>query len=171
MPREIRRLGAIGAAVALVLATLGTPSFAATTAHAGRVAHESSRSLTALDRYEKHILKRINLARLAEGLHRVRLVSPCLDRYSERWAAHLATTGDFVHRDQRKVLRGCDLNWVGETIARGTGSSPTDVVTAWLNSPPHRAVIMKPRANRAGVGVRRDGSGRLISVLNFGDTR
>jgi hypothetical protein len=28
---------------------------------------------------------------------------------------------------------------------------------------------MKPRANRAGIGVRVDGQGRIVGVLNFGD--
>jgi uncharacterized protein YkwD len=99
----------------------------------------------------------------------VRSFDPCIDRFAERWARHLAATGDFEHRDQRRILRRCDLTWAGENLIRGSVLTPAATVRAWLRSPGHRAVLMKPRANRAGIGVRVDGRGRIVGVLNFGD--
>ncbi len=125
--------------------------------------------LVHLSEFESRIVVRINKARKAADLKPVRYFDSCVDGFSERWAGHLADTGDFEHRNQRKILKRCDLNWVGETLVRGTGLTPLSAVKAWLKSPTHRAVIMKPRANRAGVGVRLDDQGRLVGVLNFGD--
>jgi uncharacterized protein YkwD len=122
-----------------------------------------------LDRFESRILTVVNRHRKAAGLAPVRSFNRCIDRFSERWARHLAETGDFVHRDQGRILRRCDLTWVGEDLVRGTALTPASAVRAWLNSPAHRAVLMKPRANRAGIGVRIDAQGRLVGVLNFGD--
>ncbi len=122
-----------------------------------------------LDEFENRILAGINKARVGAGLKRVRVFHSCVDGYSERWARHIKKTGAFAHRDQMKVLDGCDLRWTGETLVRGTGLTPKAAVAAWLNSPPHYAVIMKKRARWAGVGVRIDGEGRVIGVLNFGD--
>ncbi len=101
----------------------------------------------------------------------MRYFDSCLDRYAEGWARHLASTGAFEHRDQRTVLANCRMGWVGETLVRGRPLTPGTAVRAWMNSPEHRAVIMKPRATRAGIGVRRDGRGRIVGVLNFGDPR
>lgn len=125
--------------------------------------------LVQLNEFENRIVVRINKARRNAGLKPVRYFDGCTDGFSERWAQHLADTGDFVHRNQRKILRRCDLTWVGEALVRGTGLTPGSAVKAWLNSPEHRAVLMKPRANRAGVGVRIDGQGRVVGVLNFAD--
>jgi uncharacterized protein YkwD len=122
-----------------------------------------------LDEFENRLVVRINKARKHAGLKPVRFFDGCTDHFSERWAVHLAETGDFVHRNQRKILRRCDLTWVGEALVRGTGLTPGGAVKAWLHSPEHRAVLMKSRANRAGVGVRIDGQGRVVGVLNFAD--
>lgn len=171
LPPELRRIASLAVFGALLLTALCIPAGGPASASSEPMAREPSTSLTTLDRYETRLLASINVARLAAGLHPVRGQRACLDRYAERWARHLAATGDFVHRNQRTILRGCDLAWVGEALARGSGAGPADVVTAWLHSPSHRAVIMKPRANRAGVGVRRDDSGRLVIVLNFADNQ
>jgi len=122
-----------------------------------------------LDEFENRILASINEARVGAGLKRVRLFQSCVDGYSEGWARQIKKTGDFEHRNQVKVLNGCDLQWTGETLVRGTGLTPEAAVAAWLNSEPHYAVIMKKRARWAGIGVRVDGQGRVIGVLNFGD--
>lgn len=122
-----------------------------------------------LDEFENRILARINKARAGAGIKRVRVFHSCVDGYSEGWARQIKRTGTFAHRDQMKVLNGCELHWTGETLVRGAGLDPRAAVDAWLNSPPHYAVIMKKRARWAGIGVRIDGDGRVIVVLNFGD--
>lgn len=126
--------------------------------------------LTHLTEYENRVVVLINQRRKDAHLKPVRYFDGCIDGFSERWARHLAETGDFVHRNQRKILRRCDLTWVGEALARGTALTPLATVKAWMHSPEHRAVIMKARANRAGVGVRISPvDGKVYVVLNFGD--
>jgi uncharacterized protein YkwD len=122
-----------------------------------------------LDEFENRILVKINRARARHDLKKIRLFESCVDGKSEGWAQRIKRTGKFVHRDQMKVINGCDLAWTGETLVRGVGLTPRYAVRAWLDSPSHRAVIMKPRARWAGIAVRVDGEGRTIGVLNFGD--
>lgn len=122
-----------------------------------------------LNEFENRILIEINKARTDAGLKKVRLFESCVDDTSERWARKIKRTGDFVHRDQMKVIKDCDLMWTGETLVRGVGLTPEVAVEAWLDSPSHRAVLLKPRARWAGIGVRVDSEGRTIGVLNFGD--
>lgn len=122
-----------------------------------------------LNEFENRILVEINKARTDAGLKKVRLFESCVDDTSERWARKIKRTGDFVHRDQMKVIKSCDLQWTGETLVRGVGLTPEVAVNAWLNSPSHYDVIMKERARWAGIGVRVDSQGRVVGVLNFGD--
>ncbi len=120
--------------------------------------------------YENRIVARINDARARAGLKRLRVFQSCLDGQAERWAKYLAESGRLEHRNQQRVLAACNLHWTGETLARGAGGlNPREMVRAWMNSPGHRAVLMKPRANLAGVAIRRDAQGRVVGVVNLGD--
>jgi uncharacterized protein YkwD len=120
--------------------------------------------------YANRVVARINDARARAGLRQIRVYQTCLDSHSERWAKYLAQNGRLVHRDQYRVLSACNLHWTGETLARGAGGlSPRAMVRAWMHSPAHRAVLMKPRANLAGVAMRHDAQGRVVGVVNLGD--
>lgn len=171
MSRSTSRL--ITLLVAVVLATGSQIALAPTPASAKiwRVPKSdlSLDPLIKLTEYETRVVNLVNKKRVAHDLKPVRYFQSCLDRMAERWARHLADTGELVHRDQRRVVRRCDLTWAGETLVRGTALTPAAAVKAWMGSKPHRAVLMKPRANRAGVGVTLDGQGRIVGVLNFGD--
>ena len=157
------------AAVVLAVLALCLGGFAVTASPASAAAASETDVELDLNLFEDRILAIVNKHRKAADLKPVRSVSRCVDRFSERWARHLAETGEFVHRDQKRILRRCDLTWVGEDLVRGTGLTPASVVRAWLDSPGHREVLMKPRANRAGIGVRIDDQGRIVGVLNFAD--
>lgn len=122
-----------------------------------------------LGEFESRILIRVNRARARHGLSKVRVFHSCIDGYSERWSQRLRSSGNLEHRDLGAVLNGCDLNWVGENLVSGTGLRPRTAVRAWMDSPAHRQVLMKPRAAWAGVGVSVAGDGRTYAVLNFGD--
>ncbi|HET7193857.1 MAG TPA: CAP domain-containing protein [Nocardioides sp.] len=120
--------------------------------------------------YANRVVARINVARARAGLRKLRVYQTCLDRQSERWAEYLAQSGRLEHRNQYRVLSACNLHWTGETLARGAGGlTPRAMVRAWMHSPGHRAVLMKPRANLAGVAIRRDAQGRVVGVVNLGD--
>ena len=163
----------VSAAVMSVALVAGAAAFVATPAQAKtwpapQPDHEVN-PLKQLNEFENRILVQINKARVDAGLRKVRLFESCVDDQSERWARMIKRTGDFVHRDQMRVINRCDLSWTGETLVRGTGLTPETAVNAWLNSPSHYDVIMKKRARWAGIGVRVDSDGRVIGVLNFGD--
>lgn len=170
MSRTTIRAAALLALLALVLGGLLMSTTQSASAAIWRPAVDSSLNpLLSLDEYEDRVLVKVNRNRRAAGLRPVRYFQTCVDGFAERWAAHLASTGEFVHRDQRRILDRCGFTWAGETLVRGTALTPAEAVRAWMNSPTHRAVLMKPRANRAGIGVRIDLRGRVVGVLNFGD--
>lgn len=122
-----------------------------------------------LDEYEDRVLAAINRKRAKADLPRVRFFHQCADLIAEAWAVKLSVLGDLVHRDPHVLLRRCDYDWAGETLVRGTGLTPRAAVRAWLASRTHRAVLMKRRADRAGIGTVLGLDGRLYTVLNFGD--
>jgi uncharacterized protein YkwD len=47
--------------------------------------------------------------------------------------------------------RGIRYKWAGENIAAGQ-ETPQDVVDAWMNSPDHKANILRPEFTSIGVG-------------------
>ena len=122
-----------------------------------------------LGEFEDRILVQIHKARARHDLPKVRVFQSCVDGYAERWAKRLKRIDNLVHRNLTTVLSGCDLHWVGETLVSGSSLTPASAVRAWLDSPPHRAVILKSRARMAGIGVRVAGNGKVYAVLNFGD--
>src|SRR3954468_9359342 len=128
----------------------------------------SARTLSGTDGYEAAVLRRINAVRTARDLHPVG-GSSCLDGLAESWVRHLLALGRLVHRDQSVVLSRCSMSWAGENIAAGTGLTPAGVVRAWLRSPAHRRVLLKPRARRAGVGTLVGLGGMIVTVLDLGD--
>ena len=121
--------------------------------------------------FEDQVMVAINAARVGSGLKPVRFFDTCVDRMATDWGNRIASTDVFAHRDPNEVLRKCHQTWAGETLIRGEGLTPQAVVDAWLASPPHRAVLLKARASRAGLSVTVDPQGRQVGVLNFSDTR
>lgn len=117
--------------------------------------------------FETSVMVIINNARVTNGLRPVPLFDKCTDRLSERWGNRISRTGLFEHREQRKVIRRCRTSWAGEALIRGAQLTPDSMVQAWMDSPPHRAILMSPRAKRAGLAVVEDSEGRLIGVLNL----
>jgi uncharacterized protein YkwD len=56
---------------------------------------------------------------------------------------------------QRVRAAGYSERTIGETIGWGAGalSTPAAIVQAWMNSPPHRAIIMDGRFREVGLGI------------------
>jgi uncharacterized protein YkwD len=81
----------------------------------------------------------------------------CLRRAALRQARAMANRGQLFHQDMGRVLRDCDLSGVGENVAYGypTGRA---VVQGWMDSPGHRANILRPQYRLMGLAaVKRDG--------------
>jgi uncharacterized protein YkwD len=78
------------------------------------------------------------------------------DMVAHRFFAHVSPTGERLDQRIRRAgyLRSA-LRWVlGEDIAWGAPqATPAAIVDAWMNSPPHRRVILRPGFREVGVGV------------------
>ena len=76
---------------------------------------------------------------------------------AHRFFAHVSpSSGAVTDRARRAGYLARARDWtLGEDIAWGEGSlsTPQSIVTAWMNSPGHRAVILDRHFRDAGVGV------------------
>lgn len=151
----VRRLGS---SVVVLLALSPAVIVAAPAAHA------YTPSTATVAAYEARVLYQINVQRTKYGRAKL-AASTCPDRYAESWAAYLARTGTFYHREMMPFLTGCGASRVAENLARGNVSADRMVV-AWMASPGHRANILDGRLTRIGVGAVYAG-GRWTVATNF----
>lgn len=163
------------ALAAAVMAVVATTSAAIAPASAGTyrvpTTPSQTQAFSGAD-FESDVMVTINQARKHAGLKPVRFFDSCVERMASSWGSRIARSGNLVHRDQHKVLRRCDQNWAGETLIRSESALDADtIVQAWLDSPAHRAVLLKKRARVAGVSVVMDRQGRQVGVLNLADAR
>jgi uncharacterized protein YkwD len=78
------------------------------------------------------------------------------DMVARRFFAHVSPTGERLDQRIRRAgyLRTVRRWVLGEDIAWGDPqATPAAIVAAWMDSPPHRAVIVRPGFREAGVGV------------------
>jgi len=103
----------------------------------------------------------VNRARRAAGLRGFR-GSRALARAAIRHARDMVRARYFAHQraggpslTQRVRKAGYRGRTLGEAIAYGCGrvGTPAAVVRMWLNSPPHRAILLSGSFRRAGIGV------------------
>ncbi|MDR7254096.1 uncharacterized protein YkwD [Nocardioides sp. BE266] len=158
--RLLSLLATLGVAVAVLVAV-------PVSAQAAPQAVRSAKAPASMNGLEDRLLTEINQARSANGLEAIRSVDACTDRLAEQWGQRIARTGLFEHRDQNEVIEKCDNSWAGETLVRGSGLTPAAMVQLWLDSPGHRAILLSPRARRAGIAITRDPQGRMIGVVNM----
>jgi uncharacterized protein YkwD len=148
--------------VALVLSTLTTLLVLAfaTTAPAAEAAGPR------IDSGEHAMIRAINRARAAHGLrslHAGRRLARAADAQTRSMLrSNSLSHGAFSSRLRRYV----HARHIGETIAMSSRCSASRVVRMWLNSPPHRAVLLSGTFRRVGIGRRRGslGSGRACVV-------
>ena len=118
----------------------------------------------------------INQARAGAGRSPFR-AERHLARAAARHAADMGRRNFFAHvspSGKSPLSRARAAGWrggVGEVIAWGCGTlaSPRATLRAWLNSPPHRAIVLGG-GRAAGVGVKRLGGcgGRAYWVMDVG---
>ncbi|WGY02076.1 CAP domain-containing protein [Nocardioides sp. QY071] len=119
------------------------------------------------DAYESAVLAAIDRRRARRGLHGL-TASDCVDDLAESRSRRMAVRDEMVHYPGLgKVFGHCGGRRVGEIIARGKGfGDPAVVVRAWMNSPSHHEVIVRPSYRQAAVGAWRDGRGVVyVSVI------
>jgi uncharacterized protein YkwD len=149
--------GALSGVLPLWLRASAAP--AAPTAGAG----DHRRAVTAVavdDRVtgvRQQILALVNARRARHGCGPLTASAP-LDQLAESYSAEMGTGGFFSHTDpaghtpwDRARAVGI-ANLGGENIAMGQ-QSPRSVMTAWMNSPGHRANILNCGYHSLGVGV------------------
>jgi uncharacterized protein YkwD len=155
------------ACVLCALSTLLVLTFA-TAAPAAQAA--SSR----IDGGERAVVRAINRARTAHGLRALR-THRRLARAADVHSRSMLRSNFFSHGAfSQRVRRYVSLRRIGETIAMTTRCSPRKVVRMWLNSPPHRAVLLSGGFRRVGVGRRKGMLGATRACLvtaDFGSRR
>jgi uncharacterized protein YkwD len=111
-----------------------------------------------LTKPERALLTAVNTARTTRGLPPLRVDRTLMQ--AARWhssdllASNRFEHGDFEARMRRFGARGASL---GENLAWAAGSDAraSAIVVGWLNSPPHRANLLRPEFRRLGLGAAR----------------
>jgi uncharacterized protein YkwD len=151
----VRRRAALVAAVAVSVVPAIAPSHA---------------SAARPDRFEAALIEQINGARAAHGLRAVRhsgRLSRVADRHSRELTrtgrlSHVALDGSTASQRLSRFTRGP----IGEVIAWNSRRRPRAVaiVSQWLGSPGHRAVLLDGRFGRVGLGARRGRRGMTVTA-------
>lgn len=108
-----------------------------------------------------------NTQRAAHGRVQLRHAA-CLTRMAQRWARHLARSGNLVHQELRPIARRCGLSMTGENIAQGYASGRAVVNQGWMPSAGHRANILRRQYRLMGIGAARDSNGQWWVSQVFG---
>jgi uncharacterized protein YkwD len=133
--------------------------------------------------FEQEVVYLINQERSARGLPPLKRVAE-LDESARYHAYDLGQDNYFAHETmdwidgELKVVCSAwdrilpyytppDWQWLGETIAGGQ-STPQDVLTALMNSEPHRAILLNSEMWEIGVGYYQAADGRTYWVQDFG---
>ena len=127
------------------------------------------------------MIRIINDLRARSGLGRVR-ASRSLSRAAESHTRDVLQSDLFSHTSSdgtpfdRRVRRYVNARAVGETIAalgqrRGGAST---VVRMWMESPPHRAILLSSQFGRIGIARRwgvLGGAGQTVVTADFASRR
>ena len=115
--------------------------------------------------YEQGVQYWVNRVRKQHGLRPLSLAT-CTDNVAENWSNVLATTNSFYHQSMTKLLYKCNAYYAGETLGKGA-ITPRTLVTMWMHSAPHRAVLMSRSPNRIGIGATPSAAGEWVVAANF----
>ena len=110
------------------------------------------------------MVRKINRIRHAYGLHRLR---PAYSLFvSAKLYSHRMMRSDYFGHLSR-IPVASSWNAAGETLEWHSGwrLRPRVVVTRWMHSPPHRAVLLSSRFTRIGVGRTRGRFGRRAATM------
>ncbi|PRY12067.1 CAP domain-containing protein [Kineococcus rhizosphaerae] len=110
-----------------------------------------------------HAYELVNAARVQNGLPALGL-SDDANRVASDWAFRMAGDAQLKHNpDLSRQLNGWSL--VAENV--GVGADADQLQSAFMNSPGHRANILRPEVGVAGFGAVRSQDGRLWVVQVF----
>ena len=108
---------------------------------------------------EQQVLVLLNEIRQQHGLSTLTASTP-LRNAARFHSDDMLQNGYFEHDSQNqtwdvRVSRYLKSALVGENIAWGSGSygTPEGIVSQWMHSPPHRAIILTAGLHRVGLGI------------------
>lgn len=135
-----------------------------------------------LPQVEQHILEMTNQVRQEQNLPALKL-DAMLAKAARAFAQKVANSGNFSHtadgrtpsqRAENAGYKHCDVaeNLAMDESAQGydTGALALQAIAGWMNSPPHRANILRSSVSEVGIGVARapGAKPKFISVELFG---
>lgn len=97
-------------------------------------------------------IQKLNQIRRAHGLQALKS-SGSLAGSSSRYARKIIRTDYFGHG--ARIEAAAKFSTKGETLAwhSGLSAQPAKTIGSWMNSPPHRAVLLSPRFRFVGMGM------------------
>jgi uncharacterized protein YkwD len=123
----------------------------------------AARNTARLDQRERAIIRGINHQRAQHGLAPVR-ASGRLSRAADYHSWEMLDANYFAHTSRdgspfdARVRRFVSKRALGETLAMLGGGcrsgSARSVVRMWMDSPPHRAILLSSSYRRVGIGKR-----------------
>jgi uncharacterized protein YkwD len=123
-----------------------------------------------MDARERNVIHRINLIRRDHGLSALNATGS-LTRAADRHSRRLLRSRTLTHQlpgeasVANRLASAARHKKVGETVffaSRGGGSA--SIVRAWMDSPPHRAVLLSGDFSKAGVGIRAGRGGVYVTA-------
>lgn len=112
---------------------------------------------------ERDFVRKMNLARSAAGVHRLSLDKQ-LSKVARRHSWEMKRKNSLYHTPNSKLAwRVTRWNMLGENV--GVGGSVASLHQAFMNSPGHRANIVKSSYRHVGVGVHTKGDYIWVTVV------
>jgi uncharacterized protein YkwD len=134
---------------AVACAGLATATTIAPAAASGR--HHAKHAV-AVRSYDHTLLSKSNHARATKSRHHVTM-NDGLWKIADHYAKHLSHTDLLVHNPNlgRAVTKACpDWTTYGENIGEAPGSNPSDMFSAYMHSPEHKANILDKHYREIG---------------------
>lgn len=128
-------------------------------------------------RMADQVIQLVNLERASADMNLSPVVvNDRLMSITGEYACRLIEADFFAHHDpesgrgpkDRAVAGKYAFYAVGENLAAGP-ETPAEVMQSWMDSPPHREVILDPKWTEIGIGVRDGGRYSTYWVLLLGD--
>jgi uncharacterized protein YkwD len=125
---------------------------------------------------EQTIFDLTNKAREKEKLPPLKL-NPLLCKVARAHSANMAKQERMAHEldgknpSQRMKEAGYQASWGGENVAMADGETTENIFKMWMDSPPHRANILKDKFKEIGVGVAKNAKGEVYYTQVFGTPR
>jgi uncharacterized protein YkwD len=130
-----------------------------------------------MDGLERAVVRGINHHRAAAGLRPMRMSAP-LAHAADFHTREMLMGNYFAHSSRNggsfasRIHRFVRARAVGETLAwmsRCGRRASRRIVSLWMHSPPHRAILMSHRLHRVGIARRTGGLGRGRVCVVTGD--